>query len=413
LAVMMRDSARGDALFRFDGPLAPASVAWSDNSPASHNSVGSIAYGYNVWPLMDSSAWGAVVVDIPVAPTNYINYHLLMGNEVNLDSFVVGSGPNEALFVGITSPGALRGLHVIWGDQSLTQLDAFPIPNAVVGCAHNSHCSEIPHAHIYWYYLLNPQPGNHRLNVSWASDTTGWGEPLVDVGAVSFSGVDLADPVSSISHSYGLDVVADSVDSLTVPTRPGDETLALWGSIYVDACNWNQIPIVPGDGHGIGYEASRADSTSYANTHSIVHGAWSCDPILFPVGYWGMAGFNIRAADCSVEERVSQEAVCGDQVCGSGETCQSCPADCGACDVCTERYGGTNGFQLCFETETECGVEAVKNSVQSCDDVCSAGGGQCLTIYANDNSNPCVAVVEVPGGCARTGFYDDICVCSR
>jgi hypothetical protein len=80
---------------------------------------------------------------------------------------------------------------------------------------------------------------------------------------------------------------------------------------------------------------------------------------------------------------------------------------------CQDRYGRQDGFQLCWETATECGFEAVKDYGQSCDDVCRAGGGQCLTIYGNNSRTPCVAGDEVPGGCARTGFYDDICVCSR
>ena len=49
-------------------------------------------------------------------------------------------------------------------------------------------------------------------------------------------------------------------------------------------------------------------------------------------------------------------------------------------------------------------------TVQSCDDVCRAGGGQCLRVYGNDSSNPCVAL-SAPS-CAQTARYDDICVCS-
>jgi pimeloyl-ACP methyl ester carboxylesterase len=93
-----------------------------------------------------------------------------------------------------------------------------------------------------------------------------------------------------------------------------------------------------------------------------------------------------------------------------GPLAGSCPTDRRPGGTCTERYGGHNGFQLCFATSTECGFEAVKNSVQSCDDVCRAGGGQCLRVYGNDSGNPCVALSEP--SCAQTERYDDICVCS-
>ena len=102
--------------------------------------------------------------------------------------------------------------------------------------------------------------------------------------------------------------------------------------------------------------------------------------------------------------------VCGDQGCNDDKDYTSPPTDSSPGGACTERYGGQNGFQLCFETSTECGFEAVKDSVQSCDDVCRAGGGQCLRVYGNDSSNPCVAL-SAPS-CAQTARYDDICVCS-
>jgi hypothetical protein len=89
------------------------------------------------------------------------------------------------------------------------------------------------------------------------------------------------------------------------------------------------------------------------------------------------------------------------------------PNVCGASgDPCTAKYGGQNGFQLCFETATECGIEAVKNSVQSCDDVCAAAGGQCVGVHGNNSSDPCTDLGDKPGACGDTSTYDDICVCS-
>jgi hypothetical protein len=118
----------------------------------------------------------------------------------------------------------------------------------------------------------------------------------------------------------------------------------------------------------------------------------------------------ILVDDCSVYAGASPSPVCGDQGCNDDKDYTSPPTDSSPGGACTERYGGQNGFQLCFETSTECGFEAVKDSVQSCDDVCRAGGGQCLRVYGNDSSNPCVAL-SAPS-CAQTARYDDICVCS-
>ena len=81
-------------------------------------------------------------------------------------------------------------------------------------------------------------------------------------------------------------------------------------------------------------------------------------------------------------------------------------------DPCTAKYGQQNGYQLCFETPTECGFEAAKNGVASCIDVCRAFGGQCLRGLGNDSSDPCTPTSEPPDGCSRTAQFDDICVCS-
>jgi hypothetical protein len=239
--------------------------------------------------------WGAVGVDIPVAPANYISAYLLHGAQsVDLTSFVVGSGANEAMFVGITSPGPLNAT-VTWDGQALSLLDTFPIPNALVGC--DSSGSGCPtQAHLYWYFMAAPHPGNRVLHVSWTNTTSHWGEPIVDIGAISFSGVNQTTPVSSITHSSGLDDGVDSpVDSITIPTAAGDETVALWGSINMEACKWNQTPNWPTDGHGIGSLSSRAAGAPTSNTHSLIHAGSACGIGVPSGGYWGMSGFNIKA----------------------------------------------------------------------------------------------------------------------
>jgi hypothetical protein len=235
--------------------------------------------------------WGTVGVDIPVAPANYISAYLLHGAQsVDLTSFIVGSGANEVMFVGITSPGAIDAT-VTWDGQALSLLDAYPMPDGTVGCVDGTCETQ---AHLYWYYLVAPHPGNRVLKVSWANPSSNWGEPIVDIGAISFSGVNQATPFSSITHSNGADFsIADPVDSITIPTAPGDMTVALWGSTYMEGCNWNQTPNWPLDGHGIGTMSSRAPGTAGSNTHSLHHGGTQCG--IPSGGYWAMSGFNIKA----------------------------------------------------------------------------------------------------------------------
>jgi hypothetical protein len=237
--------------------------------------------------------WGAVGVDIPVAPANYISAYLSWGAQsVDLTSFVVGSGANEAMFVGITSPGPLDAT-VKWDDQALSLLDAYPVPGGFVGCNGNGCTTQ---GHLYWYFLAAPHPGNRVLNVSWTNTTSHWGAPIVAIGAISFSGVNQTTPVSSITHSSGLDDGVDSpVNSITIPTAPGDFTVALWGSVHMEGCKWNQTPNWPTDGHGINSLSSRAAGTSTSNTHSLIHAGSACGTPVPSGGYWGMSGFNIKA----------------------------------------------------------------------------------------------------------------------
>jgi len=52
---------------------------------------------------------------------------------------------------------------------------------------------------------------------------------------------------------------------------------------------------------------------------------------------------------------------CGDAICNTAETCNSCPGDCGVCPpVCGD--GECNGNETCITCETDCGV---------CSDSCS------------------------------------------
>jgi hypothetical protein len=76
--------------------------------------------------------------------------------------------------------------------------------------------------------------------------------------------------------------------------------------------------------------------------------------------------------------------------------------------TCTERYGATNGFQLCTETATFCSFVAIKKG-SSCTDLCARFGGTCLS--AKVNSSNCLA--GSPSSCDDTTNYDDICTCTR
>jgi hypothetical protein len=281
--------------------LGAVAVYNVDNSAAEFYSK-AVSAGSSSFPSVVPSStpgnlifgWGAVGVDIPVAPANYISAYLLNGAQsVDLTSFVVGPGANEAMFVGITSPGPLDAT-VTWDGHALSLIDAYPVPNGFVGCSNNNTCET--QGYLYWYLLAAPNPGNRVLNVSWTNRTSDYGDPIVDIGAISFSGVNQKTPYSSITHSSGLDDGVDSpVNSITIPTAAGDETVALWGSINMEGCKWNQTPNWPTDGHGINSLSSRAAGTSTSNTHSLIHAGSACGIRVPSGGYWGMSGFNIKA----------------------------------------------------------------------------------------------------------------------
>jgi hypothetical protein len=321
LAVMMRGTA-SSVLFDSRGPVSPpAQEVWAYNTTDSNNSVATQAAGAtsvtHQWDLTGSAPWAAVGIDIPAAQSNFIDVFVggvprgVSGaRSVDLSTFIVGSGSSEAMFVAVTSPGALADLAVTWdaggvSPQSMSQVDVYSIPGGSVPyCAAfgGDTCitSGSPtQAHLYWYSLIAPHSGNHVLNVSWTNDLSGSAEPLVDVGAISFSGVDQSVPALQLTHSAGYDSAVNSHDSITINTAVGDETVALWGSIHGDACDWNQTANWPHSGHGIASDSSRAAGTGTSNTHSLVHYSTSCYSETPSVGYWGMSGFDIAASTSS------------------------------------------------------------------------------------------------------------------
>ena len=85
---------------------------------------------------------------------------------------------------------------------------------------------------------------------------------------------------------------------------------------------------------------------------------------------------------------------CGDGVCGTGETCGSCPADCGACAGC--------GDGTCGGSET-CGT---------CPSDCGACAGSCCAASAEPGcSDPAVqgCVCDLDDWCCA-GSWDSLCV---
>lgn len=77
---------------------------------------------------------------------------------------------------------------------------------------------------------------------------------------------------------------------------------------------------------------------------------------------------------------------------------------------CTDQYDHPNIYELCVERADECEFRARTNNGEQCDDICQAGGGECLAFY-NDINNQC-------GGhgteyTCTTPFNSGLCVCSR
>jgi hypothetical protein len=69
-------------------------------------------------------------------------------------------------------------------------------------------------ASLSWYYLVAPHKGPNRLSVSWSNDFSGTPEPLVDVGAISFSGVDQTTPFLTLIQTYGADLTGTGSEQI-------------------------------------------------------------------------------------------------------------------------------------------------------------------------------------------------------
>jgi hypothetical protein len=111
---------------------------------------------------------------------------------------------------------------------------------------------------------------------------------------------------------------------------------------------------------------------------------------------------------------------CGDGTCNGAETCSDCPGDCGACPACGD--GTCNGTETCGGCPADCGAcpacgDGVCNATESCS-TCSADCGVCACAHATcvtgtklfASCDPCVTqICAADPYCCNTS-WDSICV---
>ena len=280
-----------------------------------------------------SLPWAVVGIDLPNQPVNidqrWLGHPTSAGNQppsgvqsLTLHNFQVGSGADEYMMVGITSPGSLMNLQVTWDGQAMSQIDVYPIPNDTVPrCIHFTYqwngasaCDTYgasTQPYLYWYGLKLPHAGNKRLNLSWTNDLSGSLAPLIDAMALSFANVDQSTPYQNISHANGSVNGNAGPVSLQIKTGGSNNmTVALLGNgggnIWCDPTQTSNVPSV---GHGIGIASSRAPGPWGGGvvTHSWMHGTGpadnqsSCARVTatpYPFVY-GISGFDIVASGSS------------------------------------------------------------------------------------------------------------------
>jgi hypothetical protein len=77
--------------------------------------------------------------------------------------------------------------------------------------------------------------------------------------------------------------------------------------------------------------------------------------------------------------------------------------------TCTELYGFTPSFVLCNQTPTQCRFYTNTNQ-QSCTQICTQGGGTCISACEEGGSGNCNCDYSEP--CSNAA-YDQICTCTR
>ncbi len=118
----------------------------------------------------------------------------------------------------------------------------------------------------------------------------------------------------------------------------------------------------------------------------------------------GVYTFEVRAyseddqvAVTTVSVTVGSSYYCGDRACNNGETCSSCPTDCGYCPsaYCGDRTCGST--ESCSTCPTDCGTCQITpvHVVYTCDQ----RGGECCD---NGGSNAISGAADCPSKCFST-----------
>jgi hypothetical protein len=88
-----------------------------------------------------------------------------------------------------------------------------------------------------------------------------------------------------------------------------------------------------------------------------------------------------------------------------------CGIDCATSVIsCADQYAGAPSFHHCEQTSGRCFFQASTQS-QSCTQLCTERGGECLDSY--NNTNTCGVDWNDHLSCDGTGYNSVICICSR
>ncbi len=96
---------------------------------------------------------------------------------------------------------------------------------------------------------------------------------------------------------------------------------------------------------------------------------------------------------------------CGDGTCDPGETCSSCPQDCGSCATCPDGY--CDDGETCLSCPADCGVcptcgDGKCNGTENCTN-CPADCGQCAGC-GDGACSPSETCVSCPADCGTCAF---------
>lgn len=82
----------------------------------------------------------------------------------------------------------------------------------------------------------------------------------------------------------------------------------------------------------------------------------------------------------------------------------------GPAQTCDEQYGAATDYMLCEELPDSCAFSVTIGMAESCNDVCTSFGGECIEVQLNDVD---LCVSTGAGTCDQMDINDLICVCSR